>query len=107
MLAGRYELRQVIGRGGMAQVHRAYDHTLGREVAVKLLLERFREDETFTRRFQDEARHVARLNHPNLVAVYDTGADQGQRGRSVVTELVGGHSLLELVQDFLRYFAAV
>lgn len=95
VLAGRYELRQVIGRGGMAEVHRAYDQTLGREVAVKLLLERFREDETFTRRFQDEARHVARLNHPNLVAVYDTGADQGQP--YIVMELVEGRSLQQAI----------
>ncbi|MGM0618284.1 MAG: protein kinase domain-containing protein, partial [Actinomycetota bacterium] len=95
VLAGRYELRQVIGRGGMAEVHMAYDQTLGREVAVKLLLERFREDETFTRRFQDEARHVARLNHPNLVAVYDTGADQGQP--YIVMELVEGRSLQQAI----------
>ena len=95
VLAGRYELRRVIGRGGMAEVHAAYDHTLGREVAIKLLLERFREDETFTRRFQDEARHVARLNHPNLVAVYDTGADQGQP--YIVMELVEGRSLQQAI----------
>jgi len=95
VLAGRYELRRVIGRGGMAEVHAAYDHTLGREVAIKLLLERFREDESFTRRFQDEARHVARLNHPNLVAVYDTGADQGQP--YIVMELVEGRSLQQAI----------
>jgi eukaryotic-like serine/threonine-protein kinase len=95
VLAGRYELRRVIGRGGMAEVHAAYDHTLGREVAIKLLLERFREDENFTRRFQDEARHVARLNHPNLVAVYDTGADQGQP--YIVMELVEGRSLQQAI----------
>ncbi|MFP4311559.1 MAG: Stk1 family PASTA domain-containing Ser/Thr kinase [Nitriliruptoraceae bacterium] len=95
VLADRYELRRVLGRGGMAEVHAAYDRTLGREVAVKLLLERFREDETFTRRFQDEARHVARLNHPNLVAVYDTGADHGQP--YIVMELVEGRSLQQAI----------
>ncbi len=95
VLAGRYELRRVLGRGGMAVVHAAYDRTLDREVAIKLLLERFREDESFTRRFQDEARHVARLNHPNLVAVYDTGADQGQP--YIVMELVEGRSLQQAI----------
>ncbi|MEX2550454.1 MAG: Stk1 family PASTA domain-containing Ser/Thr kinase [Nitriliruptoraceae bacterium] len=95
VLAGRYELRRVLGRGGMAEVHAAYDRTLDREVAIKLLLERFREDESFTRRFQAEARHVARLNHPNLVAVYDTGADQGQP--YIVMELVEGRSLQQAI----------
>jgi eukaryotic-like serine/threonine-protein kinase len=68
---------------------------LDREVAIKLLLDRFREDEGFTRRFQDEARHVARLNHPNLVAVYDTGRDGGQP--FIVMELVAGRSLQEAI----------
>jgi eukaryotic-like serine/threonine-protein kinase len=68
---------------------------LDREVAIKVLLDRFREDEAFTRRFQDEARHVARLNHPNLVAVYDTGRDHGQP--FIVMELVAGRSLQEAI----------
>jgi eukaryotic-like serine/threonine-protein kinase len=95
VLQGRYELLRVIGRGGMAEVYAARDLTLGREVAVKLLAERFVDDEGFIRRFQDEARHVARLNHPNLVAVYDTGIDQGQP--YIVMELVEGRSLQEAI----------
>jgi eukaryotic-like serine/threonine-protein kinase len=95
VLAGRYELGRQLGRGGMAIVHAAVDRSLGREVAVKLLLERFRDDETFTRRFADEARHVARLNHPNIVAVYDTGQDQGQP--FIVMELVRGRSLQQAI----------
>ena len=95
VLAGRYELRRVLGRGGMAEVYAAHDRTLDREVAVKLLLDRFREDDAFTRRFNDEARHVARLNHPNLVAVYDTGLDEGQS--YIVMELVEGRSLQEAI----------
>jgi eukaryotic-like serine/threonine-protein kinase len=95
VLAGRYELSRRLGRGGMAEVFAAHDRTLGREVAIKLLLDRFREDESFTRRFQDEARHVARLNHPNLVAVYDTGSDQGQP--YIVMELVDGRSMQEAI----------
>jgi eukaryotic-like serine/threonine-protein kinase len=95
LLSGRYELLHLLGRGGMAEVYAARDLTLGREVAVKLLAERFVEDEGFVRRFQDEARHVARLNHPNLVAVYDTGIDQGQP--YIVMELVEGRSLQEVL----------
>ena len=79
----------------MAEVYAAHDRTLDREVAIKLLLDRFREDEAFTRRFQDEARHVARLNHPNLVAVYDTGTDDGQP--FIVMELVEGRSMQQAI----------
>ncbi|MFP4635248.1 MAG: Stk1 family PASTA domain-containing Ser/Thr kinase [Nitriliruptoraceae bacterium] len=96
ILADRYELRERLGRGGMAEVFAAHDRTLDRQVAIKLLLERFREDEDFVRRFHDEARHVARLNHPNLVAVYDTGSDQGQP--FIVMELVEGRSLQQAIQ---------
>ncbi len=95
VLSDRYELLRVLGRGGMAEVYAARDLTLDREVAIKLLLERFRDDEAFTRRFQDEARNVARLNHPNLVAVYDTGSDQGQP--YIVMELVRGRSMQQAI----------
>ncbi len=95
VLSDRYELLRLLGRGGMAEVYAARDHTLGREVAVKVLLDRFLEDNAFTRRFHDEARHVARLNHPNLVAVYDTGIDRNQP--YIVMELVEGRSLQEAI----------
>ncbi|TVR29558.1 MAG: serine/threonine protein kinase, partial [Nitriliruptor sp.] len=95
VLSERYELLRAIGRGGMAEVYAARDLNLGREVAIKLLLERFRDDEGFTRRFQEEARNVARLNHPNLVAVYDTGMDQGQS--YIVMELVRGRSMQQAI----------
>jgi eukaryotic-like serine/threonine-protein kinase len=95
VLSGRYELLRVIGRGGMAEVFAARDLTLDREVAIKLLLERFRDDQAFTRRFQEEARNVARLNHPNLVAVFDTGSDQGQP--YIVMELVRGRSMQQAI----------
>ena len=78
VLADRYELGRMLGRGGMAEVYAAHDRLLDREVAVKVLRERFREDAAFTARFQDEARHVARLAHPNLVVVHDTGTEAGQ-----------------------------
>jgi eukaryotic-like serine/threonine-protein kinase len=82
VLAGRYELGRMIGRGGMAEVFAAHDRLLDREVAVKVLRDRFREDATFTARFSDEARNVARLSHPNLVVVFDTGVDASSRSSS-------------------------
>jgi eukaryotic-like serine/threonine-protein kinase len=101
VLSDRYELQYLLGRGGMAEVWAARDRTLGREVAVKVLLERFQDDEGFTRRFHDEARHVARLNHPNLVAVYDTGTDRPSPGAAgqpyIVMELVEGRSLQDAI----------
>ena len=73
-LSGRYELQNLIGRGGMADVWKARDHRLGRDVAVKKLRTDLASDDTFQARFQREAQSAARLNHPNIVAVYDTGA---------------------------------
>jgi NAD(P)-dependent dehydrogenase (short-subunit alcohol dehydrogenase family) len=95
---------RIINIGGMAEVFAAYDQALDREVAVKVLLERFREDENFVRRFQAEARHVARMNHPNLVGVFDTGttgqgSDDGGGGQPfIVMELVEGRSLQEAIE---------
>jgi len=97
VLGGRYELTRILGRGGMAEVYAAHDQVLDRSVAVKLLLERFKEDSAFTRRFSDEAKHAARLNHPHLVAVYDTGQDDGQP--FIVMELVDGRSLQEALAE--------
>ncbi len=102
LLGGRYELGRLLGRGGMAEVRAAHDRSLDREVAVKILLDRFREDEAFTRRFQAEARNVARLNHPNLVAVYDTGVDAGDGDGAagqpyIVMELIQGRSLQQAI----------
>jgi len=91
VLAGRYELGRLIGRGGMAEVHAARDLLLDREVAVKVLRERFREDETFTARFNEEARNVARLSHPNLVVVFDTGVHVDQP--FIVMERIHGRTL--------------
>ena len=93
VLADRYELGRLIGRGGMAEVYAAHDRLLDREVAVKVLRERFREDATFTARFQDEARNVARLSHPNLVVVFDTGVDADQP--FIVMERIRGRTLQE------------
>ncbi|MEV8516223.1 protein kinase [Dactylosporangium sp. NPDC051484] len=93
LLSGRYELRSVIGRGGMAEVWQAVDGRLGRPVAVKLLHDAGGADPSLPRRFEREARTVARLSHPNIVAVHDVGVDNGTP--YLVMELVQGHSLAD------------
>ncbi len=103
MLGGRYELGPLLGRGGMAQVRRARDIRLGRQVAVKLLRIDLAGDPTFQARFRREAQASAGLNHPNIVAVYDTGEqadpDTGVSVPYIVMELVEGHTLRELLRD--------
>jgi serine/threonine-protein kinase len=87
----RYELRDRMGSGGMGTVWRAHDRSLGRDVAVKLLHEGLASDTTFAQRFRGEARAAARLTHPNIVAVFDTGERDGIP--FIVMELVAGPSL--------------
>jgi serine/threonine-protein kinase len=76
-LADRYRVEGELGRGGMARVYRGTDLVLGRPVAVKVLSSRYADDGNFVSRFRREAQAAARLNHPNLVQVYDTGSDDG------------------------------
>ena len=76
MLGERYEIGGVLGRGGMAEVHRGRDLRLGREVAVKVLRSDLARDPSFQVRFRREAQAAASLNHPAIVAVYDTGEDR-------------------------------
>ena len=73
LLGGRYEVRSLIGRGGMAQVHLGRDTRLSRLVAIKMLRIDLARDAVFQTRFRREAQASASLNHPNIVAVYDTG----------------------------------
>ena len=75
LVGGRYELGELLGRGGMAEVHRAIDLRLGRPVAVKELRADLATDPTFQARFRREAQSAAGLNHPTIVAVYDTGEE--------------------------------
>jgi serine/threonine-protein kinase len=96
MIAGRYELQEQIGRGGMAAVWRARDGRLDREVAVKLMREDLGESREFAARFTDEARRTARLSHPGIVSVYDYGVDGGTQ--FIVMELVRGRNLAELLR---------
>ncbi|MCI0648637.1 MAG: serine/threonine protein kinase [Chloroflexi bacterium] len=77
-ISGRYQLGEVIGRGGMATVYRALDGQLEREVALKLLLPYLSHDDSLARRFQREAAVVARLEHTHIVPIYDVGVHQGQ-----------------------------
>jgi serine/threonine-protein kinase len=96
-LAGRYELVEVIGRGGMGVVHRGRDRVLDRTVAVKVLPALFAENPTLVERFEREARAAARLSHPNIVSVYDSGRDGTER--YFVMEYVPGKSLAELLRE--------
>ncbi|WP_106396713.1 Stk1 family PASTA domain-containing Ser/Thr kinase [Actinocorallia populi] len=100
LLGGRYELGAVIGRGGMAEVFRARDLRLDRTVAIKTLRTDLARDATFQARFRREAQSAASLNHPSIIAVYDTGEDDfdGQPVPYIVMELVEGHTLRELIR---------
>ena len=88
MLGDRYEIGEVIGRGGMAEVHEARDIRLGRRVAIKILRPDLARDPDFQVRFRREAQSAAALNHPNIVAVYDTGEDRLDAADGGVQEVV-------------------
>src|SRR5438552_113610 len=92
LLGGRYELGEVLGYGGMAEVHRGRDVRLGRDVAIKLLRADLARDPSFQGRFRREAQAAASLNHPSIVAVYDTGEDTagGATTPYIVMEYVEG-----------------
>jgi len=92
-LAGRYELRGLLGRGGMAEVHDGWDTRLNRAVAIKLLHSAFSADADARRRFEDEARAAAALNHPNIVAVHDCGEHRG--APFIVMERLPGRTLAD------------
>jgi serine/threonine-protein kinase len=93
VLADRYELGPVLGQGGMARVHQGLDRQLGRQVAIKVLAPPFDRDREFVERFRREARAAAGLSHPNVVAVFDSGSDDGTH--FIVTELVEGETLAD------------
>ncbi|QRX93205.1 MULTISPECIES: Stk1 family PASTA domain-containing Ser/Thr kinase [Streptomyces] len=100
-LGGRYELGSVLGRGGMAEVYLAHDTRLGRTVAVKTLRADLARDPSFQARFRREAQSAASLNHPSIVAVYDTGEDyvDGVSIPYIVMEYVDGSTLRELLHS--------
>jgi beta-lactam-binding protein with PASTA domain/tRNA A-37 threonylcarbamoyl transferase component Bud32 len=104
LLGGRYELDGVVGRGGMAEVYRARDIRLDRIVAVKTLRDDLARDQTFQARFRREAQSAASLNHPSIVAVYDTGEDMvgPVPVPYIVMEYVDGRTLRDLLRDDRR-----
>ncbi len=95
ILGGRYRVEARIGAGGMAEVFRGLDTTLNRTVAIKVLKPQFASDPSFVERFRREAQAAARLNHPNLVGVFDTGADNGTN--FIVMEYVEGRTLADFM----------
>jgi beta-lactam-binding protein with PASTA domain/predicted Ser/Thr protein kinase len=103
-LGGRYELGGVLGRGGMAEVYLGHDIRLGRAVAVKTLRADMARDPSFQARFRREAQSAASLNHPSIVAVYDTGEDyiDGVSIPYIVMEYVEGSTLRELLHSGRR-----
>jgi serine/threonine-protein kinase len=95
-LSGRYETGERLGTGGMSNVYKATDRILERTVAVKILAEHLSDDERFVARFRREALAVAKLIHPNIVQVYDTGVDEGRH--YIVMEYVEGRSGAQILQ---------
>ncbi len=95
-LSGRYELGERLGSGGMSNVYQATDRILERTVAVKILAEHLSDDERFVARFRREALAVAKLIHPNIVQVYDTGIDESRH--YIVMEYVEGRSGAQILQ---------
>jgi serine/threonine-protein kinase len=95
-LSGRYETGDRLGSGGMSNVYKATDRILERTVAVKILAEHLSDDERFVARFRREALAVAKLIHPNIVQVYDTGVDDGRH--YIVMEYVEGRSGAQILQ---------
>ena len=100
-LNDRYEVGQVIGRGGMAEVHEGVDTRLNRRVAIKILRPDLARDPLFQDRFRREAHAAAGLNHPNVVAVYDSGEQQveGVSVPYIVMEYVDGVTLRHLLTN--------
>ncbi|WP_338749484.1 Stk1 family PASTA domain-containing Ser/Thr kinase [Janibacter alittae] len=106
LLGGRYEVGELIGRGGMAEVHLGHDARLGRPVAIKILRTDHARDAAFLARFRREAQSVAGLNHPSIVAVYDSGEEHVRESGGatidipyIVMEYVDGFTLRELLND--------
>ncbi len=97
MLAGRYEMLEEVGKGGMALVYKAQDHFLNRYVAVKVLKEELRDDKEFVTRFNTEAQAAARISSPHVVSIYDVGFENGLY--YIVMEYVEGITLKEYIAE--------
>ncbi|MFF5084735.1 Stk1 family PASTA domain-containing Ser/Thr kinase [Actinoplanes sp. NPDC000266] len=105
LLGGRYQVGELLGYGGMAEVHKGRDLRLGRDVAIKMLRTDLARDATFQERFRREAQNSAALNHPAIVAVYDTGEEisaTGEKQPFIVMEFVNGRTLKEVLAQEQR-----
>jgi beta-lactam-binding protein with PASTA domain/predicted Ser/Thr protein kinase len=103
MLGGRYRVEARIGSGGMGEVYRGVDTVLDRTVAIKILLPQFARDANFVDRFRREAQAAARINHPNIVGIYDTGSD-GET-QFIVMEFIEGRTLADFMASGGRFTA--
>ena len=99
-IGGRYALERRLGAGGMSTVFLARDAVLERPVAVKLLAEHLSDDEDFVARFRREALAAARLQHPNIVQVFDSGEDAESGRHFIVMEFVNGPSCADMLREF-------
>ena len=97
LLAGRYELIQKIGDGGMAVVYKAKDKLLNRYIAIKILRPEFTKDDVFVENFKRESQAAAKLSHPNIVGVYDVGKEGNIN--YIVMELVDGRPLSDIIAE--------
>ena len=95
-LDGRYEIREIIGVGGMAVVYKAYDNIDDRIVAIKILKDEYLTNEEFKRRFKNESKAIAVLSHPNIVRVYNVSF--GDRIQYIVMEYVDGITLKQYIE---------
>ncbi|MGV9449868.1 protein kinase domain-containing protein [Streptomyces sp. NPDC003635] len=109
LAAGRYQLRDLLGEGGMASVHLAYDAVLDRQVAVKTLHTELGREQAFRERFRREAQAVAKLTHTNIVSVFDTGEDDvdGMTTPYIVMEYIEGRPLGSVLDEDVRQYGAM
>ncbi|MEV5953074.1 protein kinase [Streptomyces sp. NPDC051987] len=109
LAGGRYQLRDLLGEGGMASVHLAYDTVLDRQVAIKTLHTELGREQAFRERFRREAQAVAKLTHTNIVSVFDTGEDvlDGATMPYIVMEYVEGRPLGSVLEEDVRRFGAM
>ncbi|MEV0243488.1 protein kinase [Streptomyces sp. NPDC050674] len=109
LASGRYQLRDLLGQGGMASVHLAYDSVLDRQVAIKTLHTELGREQAFRERFRREAQSVAKLTHTNIVSVFDTGEDtlDGLTTPYIVMEYVEGRPLGSVLDEDVRQQGAM
>ncbi|MER6078158.1 protein kinase [Streptomyces sp. NPDC001833] len=109
LAGGRYQLRDLLGEGGMASVHLAYDAVLDRQVAIKTLHTELGREQAFRERFRREAQAVAKLTHTNIVSVFDTGEDalDGSTMPYIVMEYVEGRPLGSVLDEDVRQYGAM